>query len=483
MRLSSLPQELCSPLILRTWYSAGVPRLSDWASTLQQQPEYEGRAITSIMLFGQLARALNGTGLTLKKFRKWALTPESLVQAGGPGMPYWKDYVGLVPHDQETRFVETSGGAEASSESSQIKTLEQLLEVCQVDQHLWKVARYEINKYNASRKDTVRELTFDEGKISGHISDSGGVRIEEMYSIRVWLERREVAVYEDAADLVIERIQQAAPTYPVRFRQSHGEYLFAPQLYDAHFGKRSVSGQYTIQQAFTDYTTVGDAAIDKALSLGMSIGRIVLPVGNDALHADNLEGRTTKGTWLEMSSDQRDAIDALCAATEYFIGHLAQIAPVDVVPVPGNHDRMSVHWLGRVLAARFHNHPHVQVLLDKKPRHYYAYGTTLICMEHGDKVKPDKLGLTMAVEAPELWSKASYREVWRGHIHRQQQLYQPVNEDQGVLVRTIPALCEADEYHLLHAFVGVKRAAEALFYHEEHGPAGSFPVFVSEIQE
>lgn len=368
-------------------------------------------------------------------------------------------------------------------DTSEVKTLEQMLEECQVDVSLWEVDKYEVTKHEVPRKDTIKHLEFDQGKITGTLIDDGRMYVQVMYNIRIVLKRRQIQPFEASLDSVLKKLRDNPPIFINSYRPIQGEYLFSPQLYDTHFNKRSVDGLYTPKQAAKEYKAVGSALISKVRTYNLPIERIMLPVGNDSLHADNLIGTTTKGTWVELAGDQREAIDAMCEAHVYLIEQLAEMAPVDVVIVPGNHDRYTAYWLGLFLEAWFHNHPHIHVDSSKSPRKYYAYGKVLIGMEHGDKVKPQDLVALMATESPRLWADSSYRIWMRGHLHGKDAMYKPITEQYGVAVMTIPALCDTDEYHLLHGFVGNHRAAEGMLFHKQHGLDTTFPVYVDEINE
>lgn len=378
-------------------------------------------------------------------------------------------------------FIETEDGALVSSSSTRITTVEALLEVCKVDVRLWQVERVEITGREVQRKDIIRDLHFDEGKVTGTLSDSGGLVVVPLINIRVWLKRRAEAPLELAVDRLIERVRQSAPAYRIpKALRPAGEYLLIPSLYDAHFGKRSADGRYTVAQAASTFTQAGEALIARVSALPYPLSRILLPAGQDALHADSLQGTTTKGTWVEMSADLRDAIDALIECYGSLIERLAHLAPVDVYTIQSNHDRMGTHWLGKVLEAQFSRHRDVSVTVSRNPRVYHRFGANMFGIHHGDKVKTNKLALLMATEAPQMWAETKYREVMEGHLHTERGMYHAISEEMGVRVRTIPALCPVDEYHLLHGFVGTNRMAEGALYHYEHGAAGVFPVFVSE---
>lgn len=357
------------------------------------------------------------------------------------------------------------GGARAWSTSPRITTLDQLLEACAVDLQRWQVERYMVNKWEVGAK-----------------TDDGDIVIEPLFQVKAWLKPNAAAPVEDGLARYIERIAARAQKLPApRYNLDAGEYLVVPSMFDAHFNKRSADGAYTIERAAADFCAVADAAAARIRALSMPVERILFPAGNDALHADNLQGTTTDGTQLETAAEQRDAVDAVIEAYEYAIRRFAEVAPVDVIVVESNHDRYSMHWLGKVIEAMFKRAPHIKVDATHGPRKYYRYGATLIGLEHGDKVKPRDLAALMAGEAPHLWAATRYREWLRGHVHHSASMFYPITSDSGVTARVIPAMCPPDEYHILRGFVGSHRAAEVLYYHREYGPAGSFPVFVSEV--
>lgn len=384
--------------------------------------------------------------------------------------------------EESIEFEEKEQGAIATSRSAEIQTLEQLLEACKADLTLWKVDHYTAQRIEIARKHTIKDLQFYDGRITGVLKDTGDMYVQPMWFLKAWFVRREEEPFEAALDKLLERMQGNSPKYRgIKPLKPRGEYLFAPLLFDPHFNRRSADGTYTLAKASSDFKKAADAIIGRAMGLGLTIKRIMLPVGNDALNADNLQGTTTKGTWVDQAADQRDAIDSVCDCYIYLVERMAEIAPVDVLVIPSNHDRYSTYWLGKLLQAYFLNHPNVTVDTSKDPRKYYQFGTNMVGLDHGDENKPGNLALLMATEAPEMWAHTRYREMLRGHTHKKQELYQMVSEENGVIIRYVAALAPVDDWHVLHGFTGTKRAAEAMFYHSEHGPAGTFPVFVDEL--
>jgi hypothetical protein len=401
-------------------------------------------------------------------------------------LPRFRSYMGeMGGKARNVTYRETDDGAEIESTSKRIMTLDDLLTACQVDLEQWEVEKCVITKHEMGRKETHKDLEFDEGKIAGFLVDSGHLHVALLVNIKVWLKRRAEAPLAMAVESIIARLKEHAPQYkapkPLKLA---GDHLLVPAIFDSHFNKRSVDGRYTAEQAKHDFMAAAEALASRALSMGHTIGRVMIPVGNDALHSDDLAGHTTKGTPVELSGAQGVAIAALCEAHQYLGELMAEIAPVDLVIIPGNHDRFSSVWLGQVLAAQFSRHPNVTVLnLECGPRFYYPFGKMLIGLTHGESVKPRDLAQIMATEVPQLWADARYRLWMKGHLHKEQGMLHAVASEPGVRIMTIPSIAPTDEYHLLHGFVGQERAAMGLTYHREYGPATEFPVFIGELAQ
>jgi hypothetical protein len=373
-------------------------------------------------------------------------------------------------------------GATASSNSKKIKTLEALLEACKADMSVWRVKHHIVNVFEMGRKHKIVDISWKDGRAEGFVKDTGDWNQIQNWQVKAWFEPRREYPIDKAIDDIIARIDNYKPDYSkIKPLEISGDYLFVPSIYDAHINKLSYDGGYTLKQAVKDFKAACSAMVSRAIVMQMPIKKILFVVGQDALHADNLAGQTTHGTWMDVADNQRRAVDGLCDALTFAIEQFAKIAPTEVIAIESNHDKYSVYWLGKFLSAWFKNHPHVTVDSSMGPRKYFRFGKVLLGLDHGDKQKPADLALTMAVESPENWAKTKYREFLRGHFHKQTSMLHQVNEEKGVVIRVLPALCPPDEWHVIRGFIGNHRAADGLFYHYEHGPAGNFPVFIDEL--
>ena len=381
----------------------------------------------------------------------------------------------------QVKFEVDGQHAVATSISPRIKTLSQLLDACEVDLDMWRVDHFLANVWEMGRKRKVVDLRWDNGVMDGFVDDDGDWNLTDLWQVKAWFIPREEYPYEAALDDLITYLDQHVPAFDniPQLKQS-GDYLLVANIYDAHVGRRSYNGEYTIDKASRDFVRGARGLARMAKASGRKFSRVLFPVGHDILHADNIHGTTTKGTAVEMSADLRDAITAICQAIPEAIEILAAVAPVDVVPVESNHDRIQVHWLAQFLGAFFKNHPNVSVVIDRSERQYYQWGRVGLGLTHA-ATKPPDLANAFAVEARHMWADISWTEWLTGHMHKERGALYAIDSYRGTAIRTIPAFCEADTYEKLHLFVGNHRAAEGLIYHKQNGPAGSFPVFIDEL--
>jgi hypothetical protein len=382
------------------------------------------------------------------------------------------------------KFTEKGFKAEIYSESDRIRSLDELLSASNTDLGKWKVARHIINVWEGGRKKKVVDLTWNNGVMDGFVEDSGDWQLTDFWQVKAFLEPREEEPYEEALKALIEKVEKYAPVYEpslFSYKAINDGYLLIPNLYDAHFGKRSHrSRRYTLETARSDFIKIAKAIAAQIYENPKIPSQIMFPIGHDLLHVDNVNDKTSWGTWVEMSADIREAVDMACDAAVTSIETFATVAPVEVIPVEGNHDRLMTYWMGKYLQAFFSKHPNVKVRDMKLERQYYQWGRVGIGLTH-DGSKPQELATLFPIEARYMWPDIEWTEWLTGHFHHKRNALYAVDSVRGTVVRTIPGLCDMDNYHSLHLYVGAHRAADVLYYHSENGPAGSFPIFVSEL--
>lgn len=248
-------------------------------------------------------------------------------------------------------------------------------------------------------------------------------------------------------------------------------HLLEISIPDLHVGKLSwdkeTGEDYDIDISIKRYKDAIEALISR-VPLGC-IDRILLPLGNDLLNVDNKMNTTTMGT--PQSSDSRfgkifRTVKSLMVET---IDKLSQIAPVDVLIIPGNHDEQTMFTLGELLDVWYRESKQVKVYNSPKLRKYYQYGSNMMMFTHGDKEKHNELGLIMAHEEAKMWGQTKHREVHLGHFHKTKSIqYTTGDEFPGFKIRILPSLCASDAWHYAQGYLSSK-AAKAFLWHKEDG--------------
>lgn len=201
---------------------------------------------------------------------------------------------------------------------------------------------------------------------------------------------------------------------------------------------------------------------------------IYVPVGTDNLHVDNGNYTTTRGTPQHAQSDigiwERDSrhyMRLMLDAVEMY----AQIAPVVLVPMVGNHDDNVSHMLHSFFMLWFEDRKDVTVVDNTDPVVFQQYGKNAIGFTHGDgmsltKQKRDahKTFLYYARRQGIKDGQIIHRALFTGHLHFDS--YEDLGEIKHFI---IPSLSAADSWHKKSGYVGSKEEASLYLFDKEDG--------------
>ena len=334
-----------------------------------------------------------------------------------------------------------------------IRTLADLVRVCEINTDEWEIISWKANKWEAAAKD----------------EHTGKLVTRPLFQVTATMKRKvDAIVARKVIDAMIAEAKRKIGPRPVPKRIAPaGDHLLEISIPDLHIGKlawhqETMGGDYDHKIAITLYREALETLI--ARTAAFRFARIVLPVGNDFFHSDTKAGTTTGGTPLDVDSRFQKTYVAGRKLMVESIDRLRQIAPVTVVMVPGNHDALTTFTLGDSLECWYHATKDVDVMNAPTPRKYFQHGKVMLLFTHGDKGKKDNYPLLMATERPEMFGATKYRECHTGHLHQMQ-----VRETMGVRVRISPALCGADAWHSENHFIGNQRAAEAFVWSPVEG--------------
>lgn len=239
-------------------------------------------------------------------------------------------------------------------------------------------------------------------------------------------------------------------------------------IYDPHFGKQAwgdETGQvnYDLDIAERDYKAVIRDLISRIDAYGLIFESVLFPVGQDYFHIDTVHETTTAGTKVDTDDRWQKiykvGIDCLVWAVEA----LRELAPVEVLYVPGNHDEMMSFFATLHLDAYFKALEDVIVDTSPTRRKYRRYGNSLIGFAHG-KDERKRIEKLMQVEAASDWGETRYHEFHLGDLHHEE-----AREDGGIIFRRISAITATDAWHAKMGYVGPLRRAQAFVWDRERG--------------
>lgn len=364
--------------------------------------------------------------------------------------------------------METPTACEISKVTSEnVRTLEDLVRVCEIDLSVWEIERWVANKWEMGYKD------------KNHTPDS-----IPLFQIKVWLRRisQRILTMQTLREQLVADIRAevaAAPTIYIPRQYPNGDWLFEFSPFDLHMGKFAWADEtithYDVDIAEDLFNASLDFLLQRALRLtDNKLDRILCVFGNDVSHVDTKKLETTSGTPMDYDSRYIKVYRRICQVHRRAVDILRSIAPVDIKIVPGNHDELTSFHLGEILATRYENDPHVTVDNNPRLRKYYEYGVNLFGFTHGDSEKVSELPLTMAREQPEMWARCPSREWHIGHLHisekweHRARLVQDLESDKGVRIRRLTSLSGHDAWHTKHAYMD-RRACEAFVFHKTAG--------------
>jgi metallophosphoesterase superfamily enzyme len=353
---------------------------------------------------------------------------------------------------EEVTQRQTPEGMEARSVSDRIRTVDDLLRHIEADMSRFEIAVSEATKWEG--------LTADR--------ETGEPVVTELHRVFVRLRPKAGPGIAEAVESMI-----AAATRDIRrpAAKSHGKPK--PGLWqvlvvsDTHFGNYSWKA-----------TTGADWDLAIAEQVVRDTGHELLAVGDshsptrrtiaflgDLFHYDRAErAETSSGTLLERDGRLQKMLDVGVTTFLGIVERSAETVPTDVVLVNGNHDETLSWVFHRLLLERYRNDKRITIDAHYTGRKYLSHGRNLLGFAHGHKAKK-KLPQLMAIEAASQWAACPYREYHTGHYHSTAAEWsRPIETIDGVLVRTAPSLCVADDWHASLGFLNARQAMETHLY-------------------
>lgn len=194
------------------------------------------------------------------------------------------------------------------------------------------------------------------------------------------------------------------------------------------------------------------------------IKKIIFPFGQDICNIDNMFKTTTKGTPQDTDVKYDVMYKTLLKNIIQIIHKLSDVAPVEVIYVGGNHDKLTSFTMTEAMYWHFFNNDNVEVDSIFNNRKYRLIGKNLLGLAHGDDEKKN-IVYCMQNDVPELWGKAKYREFHLSHFHKEKM----TDEQNGIIFRWISAICGNDAWTHNSGYVGSQKKAQSFIWDDNFG--------------
>ena len=348
----------------------------------------------------------------------------------------------------------------AVEDSKRVKSLDDLIENCNVDLTTWEVdwfdiGTYEVTGFDAKRKPITVTMYRTKAKFK---------------KIDVW--KNIDKLRQDLKDDLFDSFQTCNIKTPVYKKEKGEGYLLEIGAYDLHLGKIGIEGdEYSLEIARERLGKAIASLFERAR--GFKIEEIVFVVGNDFLNVDksNPFASTTKGTPQNNSVSAYDAYRFGRKILVECINKLSEEAPVRVVVIPGNHDEESMLHMGDALEVLYEQSKHITVDNSRPLMKGYKYGECLLIFDHGHRTKNYKnLASVISQRFRNVWSSVNHIEVHRGHLHSlKTNIMGQVEELNGIAVRHLGSMSPTDQWHDDSGYISSMKRAHAFVWHKKHG--------------
>jgi transposase-like protein len=328
-----------------------------------------------------------------------------------------------------------------------IRTLDQLIQVCDIDMTLWDVERWTANTWQVGVKIEDRVVA------------------KNLFQVKAFLKKKAVTI-EDVKSMFALCSAPFVSREPIR-KKNKGRKLLEISVPDIHLGKlcwgqETGGADYDTKEAIDRFKNAVESLISREDP--SDIQDILLPIGNDFYNSDGKENETSNGTPQDTDSRWQKNFKKGCELATWAINRCLKVAPVRVPIVAGNHDTEKSYYLGCFLEAKFGENKNVEINNAPTERKYCRFGNTIIGFTHGDRMKLKDLVSLVQNEQRRAWGESKFCEWHLGHLHRESTI-----EESGVIARVIPSLCPPDAWHARKGFVTNVPAAQAFVYDAELG--------------
>ncbi|MGG2091257.1 hypothetical protein AB1283_00640 [Bacillus sp. S13(2024)] len=303
--------------------------------------------------------------------------------------------------------------------NEQSKDVEYLLEAHGFDKKSWELVNAKNNIWNVhSKQDGVQTL----------------------YSSKITVKPKVIGF---DIDKFLKKAKKEINPISIANKTTEGAGLLEIPLFDLHFGVNT----------YESYLPVRDKILSKINSKKWN--KIFFIIGQDLLHNNGFDGKTSSGTIIEKVDMDKAWNDAFTFYCDLINAAQNNSNGVECSYSIANHDD-SMSWaFVKCLEIKF---PEVKFDTSKKARKSFVWNDVFIGYAHGHK-GASRLHENFLSDFGKQMAVAEVVEIHTGHIHTE-----TAKDKFGVLVRTLSTKGKTDDWHDDMGFVGAHKRFQLFEY-------------------
>lgn len=258
-------------------------------------------------------------------------------------------------------------------------------------------------------------------------------------------------------------------TMPIQYDKNGEVYeITIPDLHSGLLSWREETGDdYDVKIMQTRFNSC-IADIVKRME-GHKVKRIVMVTLGDLLHVDNDQQTTTKGTFQQVDGRTAKIFDITLMMFVDAITTLGNIAPVEVIYISGNHDRVTGRMLIKAIEMAFIKDKNITFDVSPNPQKSRLIGNILIGWTHGDIPRKNALNWLQPI-ARSMDKAIRFMEIHSGHLHTEITKEFVQTEDcAGIIIRYLPNISSASFWEHQQAYSKSSKTVLTFVWDEKIG--------------
>lgn len=319
-----------------------------------------------------------------------------------------------------------------------------------------------------TKEDLVKECNIDETKwnIDRMIFNSWGKENNQNWQVKAFLSVKK------PNQIFTKEFENFLETYsPSKFRSSYTpkanpNACLIINKQDEHLNKLDTTpdGDNDITNRFSDVVNKIKIILNQA-SLSNNLEKIIYVLGSDEFNSE-WTATTTKGTPQQNIHSYQESFQLICDYEITVIEQLLNHTPnLEIKYIPGNHDEYVGWHLITWLQAYFKNYNSVKFDTTSEYTKYIKYSNTAMMFNHGDGMKPQKLASLFPIGFKAEWSSCDYFYIFTGDKH-----FEKSEDLGGIVFYQLPALSKANSlWDKKHGYTNAYNELTAFLIEENKG--------------